>query len=110
MLYEYAKKYTNIPVSTLGTKMEFYTNLYKHDQYGRMGTATRAVPAGNEILAKRAIAQFLFGKFLGGNLIDAMENAGKVKANEMTINLVLYAGSRTDKSSPHFKAADVSSF
>ena len=39
-----------------------------------------------------------------------MENAGKVKANEMTINLVLYAGSRTDKSSPHFKAADVSSF
>jgi hypothetical protein len=109
-VYEYAKKYTNIPVSTLGTKMEFYTNLYKHDQYGRMGTATRAVPAGNEILAKRAIAQFLFGKFLGGNLIDAMENAGKVKANEMTINLVLYAGSRTDKSSPHFKAADVSSF
>ena len=37
MFSEYAKKYTNIPVSTLGTKMEFYTNLYKHDQYGRMG-------------------------------------------------------------------------
>ena len=105
-VYKWAKKYTN---QSFGTKQEFFTNLYKHDQYGREGTATKA-GVQNAILTQRAIAQFLFGKYLGGRLITFFENASSVKKNEMAINLVLYTGSRTKQSSPHFKASDPSSF
>ena len=34
----------------------------------------------------------------------------KTKANEIVKNLLLYAGSRSKTSSPHFKASDSSSF
>ena len=34
----------------------------------------------------------------------------KTQANEMVTNMILYAGSRAQSSSPHWKAADVSSF
>ena len=44
-----------------------------------------------------------------GNMIDFFE-ANSTEANEMVTNMVLYAGSRTLSSSPHFKAADISSF
>ena len=50
-----------------------------------------------------------FGKFLGGRLIEAFEKKSTNDANEMAINLFLYAGSRTASSSPHIKASDVSS-
>ena len=105
-VYEWSKKYTN---QTFGTKQEFYTNLYKHDQYGREGTRTKA-GVQNAILTQRAIAQFLFGKYLGGRLITFFESASARNKNEMAINLVLYTGSRTRQSSPHFKASDLSSF
>ena len=62
----------------------------------------------NELLVERARAQFLFGKFMGGTLIEGMERSKK-NANEIAINLLLYAGSRTAKSSPHVKASDISS-
>ena len=112
-VYDYAKKFTNI---TIGTKLEFFTDLYNHPNYGFTGTGiyrgsgVDRVRIENEILRKRARALFLFGKFLGGRLIEIMEDATERKANEMTVNLVLYAGSRTSKSSPHFKASDRSSF
>ena len=105
-VYDYAKKYTS---QSFGTKQEFYTNLYKHDQYGREGTRTKK-GVQNEILTQRAIAQFLFGKYLGGKLITFFESASSKDKNEMAINLVLYTGSRTKQSSPHFKASDLSSF
>ena len=63
----------------------------------------------NELLVERARAQFLFGKFLGGRLIEAFEKKSTNDANEMAINLFLYAGSRTTSSSPHIKASDLSS-
>jgi len=105
-VYKWAKEYTT---QSFGTKQEFFTNLYKHDQYGREGTATKA-GVQNAILTQRALAQFLFGKYLGGRLITFFETATSVKKNEMAINLVLYTGSRTKQSSPHFKASDPSSF
>ena len=105
-VYKWAKEYTT---QSFGTKQEFFTNLYKHDQYGREGTATKA-GIQNAILTQRALAQFLFGKYLGGRLITFFETATSVKKNEMAINLVLYTGSRTKQSSPHFKASDPSSF
>ena len=105
-VYKWAKAYTT---QSFGTKQEFFTNLYKHDQYGREGTATKA-GVQNAILTQRALAQFLFGKYLGGRLITFFETATSVKKNEMAINLVLYTGSRTKQSSPHFKASDPSSF
>ena len=63
----------------------------------------------SELLVERARAQFLFGKFLGGRLIEAFEKKSIKKADEMARNLFLYAGSRTTSSSPHIKASDVSS-
>ena len=105
-VYKWAKEYTT---QSFGTKQEFFTNLYKHDQYGREGTATKS-GVQNAILTQRALAQFLFGKYLGGRLITFFETAPSVKKNEMAINLVLYTGSRTKQSSPHFKASDPSSF
>ena len=105
-VYKWAKKYTTMD---LGSKQEFFTRLYKHDQYGREGTATKS-GIQNAILTQRALAQFLFGKYLGGRLITFFESASSVNKNEMAINLVLYTGSRTKQSSPHFKASDPSSF
>jgi len=105
-VYEYAKEYTSL---TFGTKKEFFEDLYNHDEYSRQGTMTKKGVA-NAILTQRAITQFLFGKYLGGKLISYLEGTTQKKANDMAINLVLYAGSRTSQSSPHFKASDMSSF
>ena len=46
---------------------------------------------------------------MGGRLIEAFEKASAKDANDMTLNLVMYAGSRTAQSSPHVKASDISS-
>jgi len=105
-VYDYAEKYTDL---TFGTKKEFFENLYNHDEYSRQGTKTKK-GVMNAILTQRAISQFLFGKYLGGKLISYFEGTSQKKANDMAINLVLYAGSRTTQSSPHFKASDMSSF
>ena len=45
---------------------------------------------------------------MGGRLIEGMEKSKK-DADEIAINLLLYAGSRTAQSSPHVKASDISS-
>ena len=112
-VYKYSKDFTNLK---FGTKEEFFDTLYRHPNYGLTKTG---VPVGkgkdrtlitNEILRKRARAQFLFGKYMGGRLIDAVENSTKDKQNEIALSLLLYAGSRTKQSSPHFKASDISSF
>ena len=42
-------------------------------------------------------------------MIQLFEDNKKL-ANEMTLNMILYAGSRSESSSPHFKASDVSAF
>ena len=105
-VYEYAKKFTSL---SFGSQHEFYTALYKHPQYGREGTQTKK-GVQNAILTQRAIAQFLFGKFMGGRLIEGLLKMSANKRNQTTINFVLYAGSRTKDSSPHVKASDTSSF
>ena len=112
-VYKYAKDYTNQP---LGTKEEFFDNLYRHPNYGLtktgiyVGKGNDRTFVSNEILRKRARAQFLFGKYMGGRMIDAIENSSKTIKDEIALSLTLYAGSRTRKSSPHFKASDISSF
>ena len=105
-VYEYAKKFTTL---SFKSKHEFYTELYNHPQYGREGTKTKK-GVQNAILTQRAIAQFLFGKFMGGRLIEGLVKMSAAKRNQTTINFVLYAGSRTKDSSPHVKASDTSSF
>ena len=64
---------------------------------------------GSQQLAVRARAQFIFGKYLGGSMIDIFEK-DKKQADQMVTNMILYAGSRAKSSSPHFKASDISSF
>ena len=51
----------------------------------------------------------IFSKYLGGSMIELFEK-NKSLADEMTTNMILYAGSRSSSSSPHFKASDVSAF
>tara|TARA_R100001594_G_C4026127_1_gene260255 strand:- start:19 stop:1494 length:1476 start_codon:yes stop_codon:yes gene_type:complete len=112
-VYTYAKNYTNLQ---LGSQLEFYTELYNHPDYGLSGTGIdrkegrATIRIENETLRMRARAQYLFGKYMGGRLIDAFQSASSDLANQMAINLTLYAGSRTISSSPHIKAADISSF
>lgn len=110
-VYEYAKKYSGVAIGSLES---FYEELVNHPQFSREGTSIMVKENGgsvrleNELLVERARAQFLFGKFMGGRLIEGMERSKK-NANEIAINLLLYAGSRTAKSSPHVKASDISS-
>ena len=112
-VYKYSKDFTNLK---FGTQAEFYTKLYNHDNYGLSGTGVytgkepNIVRVENEILRKRARAQFLFGKYMGGRLIEGLLKMTEAKRNETTLNLMLYAGSRTSQSSPHAKASDMSSF
>ena len=92
----------------------FYNELVNHKDFTMEGTKikdkkNKGSYIRNQLLVDRARAQFLFGKFLGGRLIDTFERKSTNDANEMAINLFLYAGSRTASSSPHIKASDVSS-
>ena len=110
-VYEYAKKYSGVAIGSLES---FYEELVNHPQFSREGTSIMVKEDGgrvrleSELLVERARAQFLFGKFMGGRLIEGMERSKK-DANEIAINLLLYAGSRTSQSSPHVKASDISS-
>ena len=124
-VYKYAKDYGSGSIQTVDenkktvtpkTKKEFYTALYKHPQFSRHGTSIMIGPKDdkvrlqNEELQVRARAQYLFGKCLGGRMIKGLAGTTEKAANEMVTNLVLYAGSRTKASSPHYKLSDVSSF
>ena len=112
-VYQYSKEFTDLK---FGTQEEFYMRLYNHDNYGLSGTGVytgkepNKARVENEILRKRARAQFLFGKYMGGRLIEGLLKMSEVKRNETTLNFMLYAGSRTSKASPHVKASDISSF
>tara|TARA_B100001778_G_C18558459_1_gene616602 strand:+ start:52 stop:1509 length:1458 start_codon:yes stop_codon:yes gene_type:complete len=111
-VYEYAVKYSG---TAIGSLESFYEELVNHPQFSRGGTSIMVKENGgkvrleSELLVERARAQFLFGKFMGGRLIEAFEKASAKDANDMTLNLVMYAGSRTAQSSPHVKASDISS-
>ena len=83
-------------------ELDLYTQLYKEKGYTKKDLK-------NKTLAIRAKAQFLFSKYLGGSMIELFEK-NKSLADEMTTNMILYAGSRSSSSSPHFKASDVSAF
>ena len=110
-VYEYAVKYSG---TAIGSIESFYQELVNHPQFSREGTSIMVKENGgkvrleSELLVERARAQFLFGKFMGGRLIEGMEKSKK-NADEIAINLLLYAGSRTAQSSPHVKASDISS-
>jgi len=110
-VYEYAVKYSGVAIGSLES---FYEELVNHPQFSRDGTSIMVKENGgkvrleSELLVERARAQFLFGKFMGGRLIEGMEKSKK-DADEIAINLLLYAGSRTAQSSPHVKASDISS-
>ena len=124
-VYKFAKDYGTGSISTVDedkkkidpkSKEEFYTALYNHPQFSRDGTSIMIGPKDNKVrlqneeLQVRSRAQYLFGKYLGGKMIEGLKGVTEMKANEMVTNLVLYAGSRTKSSSPHFKLSDVSSF
>ena len=111
-VYEYAVKYSGVAIGSLES---FYEELVNHPQFSREGTSIMVKENGgkvrleSELLVERARAQFLFGKFMGGRLIEAFESASAKDADDMVLNLVMYAGSRTAQSSPHVKASDISS-
>ena len=87
-------------------EVDFFSKLYIHPKFDKDKNKELK---GAVVLADRKRAQFIFSKFLGGSMIAAFEK-NKTTANEIVKNLLLYAGSRSKSSSPHFKAADSSSF
>lgn len=87
-------------------EVDFFSKLFIHPKFDKDQNKELR---GAQGLADRKRAQFIFSKFLGGSMIAAFEK-DKTKANEIVKNLILYAGSRSKSSSPHFKAADASSF
>lgn len=110
-VYEYANKYSGSRFASMGI---FYEELVNHKDFTMEGTKIKDKKnkgsfIRNQLLVNRARAQFLFGKFLGGRLIEAFEKKSNSDADQMAINLFLYAGSRTTSSSPHIKASDISS-
>ena len=87
-------------------EVDFYSKLFVHPKFDKDQNKELRGTVG---LAARKRAQFIFSKFLGGSMISAFEK-DKTKANEIIKNLIMYAGSRSKTSSPHFKASDSSSF
>jgi len=87
-------------------EVDFYSKLFVHPKFDKDQNKELR---GAVVLADRKRAQFIFSKFLGGSMISAFEK-DKTKANEIIKNLIMYAGSRSKTSSPHFKASDSSSF
>ena len=87
-------------------EVDFFSKLYRHPKFDKDENKELRGAVG---LADRKRAQFIFSKFLGGSMIAAFDR-DKTKADEIVKNLLLYAGSRSKSSSPHFKASDSSSF
>ena len=92
----------NYSKSKFEDELDLFMQLSKNKKYTKKDL-------GNKTLSIRAKAQFLFSKYLGGSMIELFEK-NKSLADEMTTNMILYAGSRSSSSSPHFKASDVSAF
>tara|TARA_B100001094_G_C18122371_1_gene767559 strand:- start:72 stop:1457 length:1386 start_codon:yes stop_codon:yes gene_type:complete len=97
-VFFFVNSYSN---QSFKTKVEFFSALYNNFSLEKL--------QNNQQLVERARAQFIFGKYLGGSMIQMFER-DKTQANEMVTNMILYAGSRAKSSSPHWKAADISSF
>ena len=97
-VFQFVNRYTN---QSFQSKAELFNALYNHPNF--------STKLDSSNLKVRARAQFIFGKYLGGSMIDIFEK-NKTKANEMVTNMILYAGSRSASSSPHWKAADITSF
>lgn len=102
-VYKFVNKYSGVRFSNIE---EFYQALYSNPSYNHKMKSSK-LP--NESASVRARAQFLFGKYLGGSMIEIFESNQKM-ADEMVTNMILYAGSRSKSSSPHWKASDISSF
>ena len=96
-VFEFVNNYSP---QSFSTKLQLFKTLYEHKNFADLNS---------DNLKVRARAQFIFGKYLGGSMIEIFEN-NKIKANEMVTNMILYAGSRAKSSSPHWKASDISSF
>ena len=97
-VFQFVNRYTN---QSFQSKADLFNALYNHPNF--------STKLDSSNLKVRARAQFIFGKYLGGSMIDIFEK-NKTKANEMVTNMILYAGSRSASSSPHWKAADITSF
>ena len=86
-------------------KLDLFQKLYDNPNFN---IGARGITSAG--YAARARSQFIYSKYLGGKMIELFENVTEKKANDMVTSMVLYAGSRTNRSSPHWKAADISSF
>ena len=94
-VFQFVNRYTN---QSFQSKAELFNALYNHPNF--------STKLNSSNLKVRARAQFIFGKYLGGSMIDIFEK-NKTKANEMVTNMILYAGSRSDSSYNHCKADDI---
>tara|TARA_Y100000592_G_C5438664_1_gene302145 strand:- start:56 stop:1444 length:1389 start_codon:yes stop_codon:yes gene_type:complete len=101
-VFKFVNDYSN---QSFKNSLDLFTQLYNNKNFSISNRAYK----GSQNLVVRARAQFIFGKYLGGSMIEIFEE-NKKNANEMVTNMILYAGSRAKSSSPHFKASDSSSF
>ena len=104
-VYKICVKY-GPPGQNFNNEVDFYSKLFTHPKFDKDKNKELK---GAVVLADRKRAQFIFSKFLGGSMIAAFDR-DKTKADEIVKNLLLYAGSRSKSSSPHFKASDATSF
>ena len=105
-LYNFIVRYRGNNYSNVfSDKLDLFQQLYDNPNFniGARGITTAGYAA-------RARSQFIYSKYLGGRMIQLFEGVTERKANDMVTSMVLYAGSRTNRSSPHWKAADISSF
>ncbi len=99
-IFKFVNEYTK---QKFDSELDLFTELYNNKNFTLEGNRN------SRSLVERARAQFIFGKYLGGSMIEIFEK-NKKQADEMVTNMILYAGSRAKSSSPHFKASDISSF
>ena len=104
-VYKICVKY-GPPGQNFNNEVDFYSKLFTHPKFDKDKNKELK---GAVVLADRKRAQFIFSKFLGGSMIAAFDR-DKTKADEIVKNMLLYAGSRSKSSSPHFKASDATSF
>jgi hypothetical protein len=103
-LYNFIVKYRgNNFTNVFSDKLDLFQKLYDHRNFSLEKNTSRAHCA-------RARSQFIYSKYLGGRMIQLFEGVTEKKSNDMVTSMVLYAGSRTNRSSPHWKASDISSF
>ncbi len=105
-LYNFMVRYRGNNYSNVfSDKLDLFQQLYDNPNFN---IGARGITS--EGYAARARSQFIYSKYLGGKMIELFEDVTERKANDMVTSMVLYAGSRTNRSSPHWKAADISSF